>query len=96
MVLRPVPLLPCSRLPRFIKKLTVIGMIGHTQGVRTAIKPPINPKRKIVHRDGIADSEEDTGADGDVRVGAIAEIVSLIALVALVSLVALVVLVSLV
>jgi hypothetical protein len=46
-------------------------MIGHTQGVRTAIKPPTNPKRKIVHRDGIADSEEETGTDGEARVGAI-------------------------
>ena len=33
---------------RFRKKLTVMGMIGHTQGVKRATKPPNNPKIKII------------------------------------------------
>ena len=90
LILRPVPLLPCSRLPRFKKKLTVIGMIGHTQGVRTAMKPPIKPNRKIVQRDGIVESEETDGAD---RGGELAILVSLFVLVELVILVSLVTLV---
>jgi hypothetical protein len=32
---------------RLRKKLTVIGMIGHTQGVNKARKPPKSPARKI-------------------------------------------------
>ena len=32
---------------RFRKKLTVIGIIGQTQGVNKAMKPPKNPARKI-------------------------------------------------
>ena len=31
----------------FKKKLTVIGIIGHTQGVSKAINPPKNPNTKI-------------------------------------------------
>ena len=31
----------------FRKKLTVIGIIGHTQGVSRAINPPRNPAKKI-------------------------------------------------
>ena len=32
---------------RFKKKLTVIGIIGQTQGVNKATKPPKNPAKKI-------------------------------------------------
>ena len=32
--------------PFFRKKLTVIGMIGHTQGVSKAMSPPRKPRRK--------------------------------------------------
>ena len=32
---------------RFKKKLTVIGIIGQTQGVNKAMKPPKNPAKKI-------------------------------------------------
>ena len=32
---------------RFRKKLTVIGIIGHTQGVSKAINPPRNPAKKM-------------------------------------------------
>ena len=32
---------------RFKKKLTVIGIIGHTQGVSKAIKPPAKPAKKM-------------------------------------------------
>jgi hypothetical protein len=32
--------------PFFRKKLTVIGMIGHTQGVSRAMSPPRKPRRK--------------------------------------------------
>ena len=41
-----------SRMPRllffdrFRKKLTVIGMIGHTHGVQRASSPPAKPRRK--------------------------------------------------
>ena len=34
-------------LVRFRKKLTVIGIIGHTQGVNKASSPPTNPAKKI-------------------------------------------------
>ena len=34
-------------LVRLRKKLTVIGIIGQTQGVNRAIKPPRNPAKKI-------------------------------------------------
>ena len=37
-------------LPFFIKKLTVMGMMGHTQGVSKAAKPPKRPMKKIHHR----------------------------------------------
>ena len=37
--------------PPFLrKKLTVIGMIGHTHGVRRAMRPPRKPRKKIDHR----------------------------------------------
>ena len=92
LVLRPVPVLPNSWLPRFIKKLTVIGMMGHTQGVRTAIKPPINPNKKIVHREGMEESdvEDGTGADGRGELAILVSLVVLVALVILVSIVRLV------
>ncbi len=35
----------------FRKKLTVIGISGHTHGVTSAIKPPINPAIRIHQRD---------------------------------------------
>jgi hypothetical protein len=67
-------------------------MIGHTQGVRTAIKPPSNPKRKIVHRDGVEESdvEDGTGADGRGELAILVSLVVLVVLVILVSLVRLV------
>ena len=34
----------------FRKKLTVIGIRGHTHGVRSAINPPPKPKRKMYHQ----------------------------------------------
>ena len=37
--------------PFFKKKLTVIGIIGHTQGVKIASSPPNSPSRKINHND---------------------------------------------
>ena len=45
-----------SRMPlersfeRLRKKLTVIGMMGHTQGVQSATSPPKNPSMKIYHQ----------------------------------------------
>ena len=33
-----------------VKKVTVTGIIGKTQGVSNAIRPPSNPKKKIVSR----------------------------------------------
>ena len=33
-------------LERFRKKLTVMGIMGHTQGVRRANRPPTNPEKK--------------------------------------------------
>ena len=36
---------------RFRKKLTVMGMMGQTQGVSNATKPPSNPSRKILQID---------------------------------------------
>ena len=39
------------RLPLFLrKKLTVIGIIGHTQGVSSASRPPPKPQMKITHQ----------------------------------------------
>src|SRR5574344_510644 len=38
-------------LLRFKKKDTVIGMMGHTQGVKIARKPPSKPSKNIVHKD---------------------------------------------
>ena len=46
-----------SRLPwaffsdLFRKKLTVMGIIGQTQGVNNAKKPPANPAKKINHKE---------------------------------------------
>ena len=38
--------------PPFLrKKETVIGIIGQTQGVKIAIKPPNNPNKNITHSD---------------------------------------------
>ena len=34
-----------------IKKETVIGIMGNTQGITTAAKPAINANQKNVHRD---------------------------------------------
>ena len=36
---------------RFRKKLTVIGIIGQTQGVNKAIKPPKKPAKKMNNQD---------------------------------------------
>ena len=47
------PYVHASRIPfflsllRFKKKLTVMGMIGQTQGVNKASNPPINPAKKM-------------------------------------------------
>ena len=41
----PFPL--SSLLALFRKKLTVIGIIGHTHGVSKAIRPPRKPRRKV-------------------------------------------------
>jgi hypothetical protein len=41
----PLPLLD------LVKKLTVSGIIGKTQGVISAISPPSKPKIKIVHKE---------------------------------------------
>ena len=71
--------------PFFRKKLTVIGMMGHTQGVRMATKPPSSPNRNMVQR-----------AVGSVGVASLALLVVLVSLVVIVALVSLVTLVSLV
>ena len=44
--------MPCRRLSllRFRKKLTVMGMMGHTQGVSSATSPPSMPSRKMAIR----------------------------------------------
>ena len=42
---------PLAAPPRLMKKLTVIGMIGHTHGVKIANKPPSNPMAKIHQMD---------------------------------------------
>ena len=34
----------------FVKKLTVIGIIGKIQGIKSAAKPPKKAKKKIVHK----------------------------------------------
>lgn len=38
-------------LDRFRKKLTVMGIMGHTQGVSRANSPPTNPEKKRNHND---------------------------------------------
>ena len=44
--------IPRFLLPeRFVKKETVSGIKGKTQGVTSAIKPPVKPRRKMVKRD---------------------------------------------
>ena len=40
-----------SLLDRFKKKLTVMGMIGHIQGMQTANRPPIKPMSRIYIRE---------------------------------------------
>ena len=40
-----------SFLARLRKKLTVIGMMGHTHGVNSATSPPSNPSRKMYHNE---------------------------------------------
>ena len=42
---------PLAAPPRLIKKLTVIGIIGHTHGVKIASKPPSNPITNIHQMD---------------------------------------------
>ena len=44
--------MPFARSPfaRLRKKLTVMGMMGHTQGVRRATSPPRNPRPKMTQR----------------------------------------------
>ena len=42
--------LPRSLL-RLRKKETVMGMMGHTQGVNRARKPPNKPSKRIIHHD---------------------------------------------
>ena len=42
---------PLAAPPRLMKKLTVIGMIGHTHGVKMANRPPSKPMRKMTQRD---------------------------------------------
>ena len=45
-----------SRMPRllfslrFRKRLTVMGMMGHTQGVKRASSPPVSPMKKSHHK----------------------------------------------
>ena len=38
-----------SFLARLRKKLTVMGMMGHTHGVNSATRPPSRPSRKMYH-----------------------------------------------
>ena len=40
-----------SVLARFKKKLTVMGMIGHMQGIQTANRPPTNPINRIYNKE---------------------------------------------
>ena len=43
--------IPFARLGlRFVKKLTVSGIIGNTHGVSNARKPPRNASKKVVHK----------------------------------------------
>ena len=52
-----IPYMMALRIPAaldllcFVKKLTVIGIIGNTQGVRSAAKPLKNDRKKISHMD---------------------------------------------
>ena len=42
--------MPLRRLPeRLRKKLTVIGIMGHTQGVTSASRPPRKPRKKMAY-----------------------------------------------
>ena len=42
--------MPCFLVfERFVKNDTVTGIIGNTQGVINAIKPPKNPNTKTIH-----------------------------------------------
>ena len=60
---------------RFRKKLTVIGIIGQTQGVNKAIKPPKKPAKKMNNQEvSAADTVESPNAfnwsiTGDQRFG---------------------------
>ena len=38
-----------------VKKVTVIGIIGNTQGVSNAIKPPPKPFKNMTHQESLAD-----------------------------------------
>ena len=69
-------------LPRelffFKKKLTVSGIIGHTQGVNRASRPPRNPQINMLHSDDpdVSSGPEITGVhhgcdDGSNEVAAV-------------------------
>ena len=57
MITIAAPYVKASRRPlalspeRFKKNETVIGIIGHTQGVNNATKPPRKPRIKIAHNE---------------------------------------------
>ena len=46
-----MPLLSLPLPPFFVKKLTVKGIIGNTQGVSKAKRPPRKPSPKICQRE---------------------------------------------
>ena len=58
-----------SSLARLRKKLTVIGMIGHTHGVSRATRPPAMPMKKIAHRDLLPPSFVLLNADSSLMTG---------------------------
>ena len=45
-----------------VKKLTVIGIIGNTQGVNKAAKPPKKAKKKIAHNPFFSSLGAEVGA----------------------------------
>ena len=96
LVLRSVPCLPDALLPRLMKKLTVIGMMGHTQGVRIATKPPKRPNKNMVQREKVSAEASVAGWAGEISSGLVGMLVMVVLLVSLVVLVLLVKLVSLV
>lgn len=55
---------PLAAPPRLMKKLTVIGMIGHTHGVKIANRPPSKPMRKMTQRDWVSDASLSFIGDG--------------------------------